>query len=95
MPGIATNPYDSSNPTGTNDFYLMNGSYVKLKNVTLGYSLPKSVFTASKFIQGARFFIDAQNVTTFTGYKGFDPELGTDNPYPQALSLSFGFNLNF
>lgn len=95
MPGIATNPYDSSNPSGTNDFYLMNGSYVKLKNVTLGYSLPKSVFANSKFIQGARFFIDAQNVATFTGYKGFDPELTTDNPYPQAVSLSFGFNLNF
>ena len=95
MPGIATNPYDSSNPSGTNDFYLMNGSYVKLKNVTLGYSLPQSVFANSKFIQGARFFIDAQNVATFTGYKGFDPELTTDNPYPQAVSLSFGFNLNF
>lgn len=95
MPGIATNPYDSSNPSGTNDFYLMNGSYVKLKNITLGYSLPKSVFTNSKFIHGARFFLDAQNVATITGYKGFDPELATDNPYPQALSLSFGFNLNF
>ena len=95
MPGIASNPYDNSNPTGTNDFYLMNGGYVKLKNITLGYSLPASVFTKSKFIQGVRFFIDAQNVATFTGYKGFDPELGTDNPYPQALSLSFGFNLNF
>ena len=95
MPGIATNVYNSSNPSGNNDFFLMNGSYVKLKNITLGYTLPQSVFTNSKFIQGARFFIDAQNVATFTGYKGFDPELGTDNPYPQALSLSFGFNLSF
>lgn len=95
MPGIATNVYSSSNPSGNNDFYLMNGSYVKLKNITLGYTIPQSVFANSKFIQGARFFIDAQNIATFTGYKGFDPELSTDNPYPQALSLSFGFNLNF
>ena len=95
MPGIATNPYDSSNPTGTSDFYLMNASYVKLKNITLGYTLPESVFLKSRFIKGARFFIDAQNVATFTSYVGFDPELDVYNPYPQALSLSFGFNLNF
>lgn len=93
MPGVATNPYDSSNPTGTNDFYLMNGSFVKLKNITLGYSLPSSLFWKGSFIQGARFFVDMQNVATFTKYKGFDPELSTGNPYPQALSLSFGFNL--
>lgn len=95
MPGIATNSYDSSNPAGNNDFHLMNGAYVKLKNITLGYTLPRKVFTNSKFIKDARFFVDLQNVATFTGYEGFDPELGTDNPYPQALSLSLGFNLNF
>jgi len=95
MPGVATNVYDSSNPTGTNNFHLMNGSYVKLKNITLGYTLPTTVFTGSKFIQSARFFVDAQNLATFTSYKGFDPELASENPYPQAVSLSFGFNLGF
>ena len=95
MPGVATNVYSSSNPSGNNDFYLMDGSYVKLKNITLGYTIPQSAFANSNFIRGARFFVDAQNVATFTAYKGFDPELSTDNPYPQALSLSFGFNLNF
>lgn len=95
MPGIATNPYDSSNPSNNSDFYLMDGSYVKLKNVTLGYTLPNTIFHNSKFIQGVRFFVDAQNVATITSYKGFDPELATDNPYPQALSLSFGFNIDF
>lgn len=95
MPGIATNPYDSKNPSGANDFYLQDGSYVKLKNITLGYTLPQSIFLKSNFIRGARFFVDAQNVATITGYDGFDPELSTGNPYPQALSLSFGFNLNF
>ncbi len=95
MPGVATNPYDSSNPTGVNDFYLMKGAYVKLKNVTLGYTLPEQIFTNSRFIKGVRFFLDAQNLATITKYKGFDPELDTDYPYPQAVSLSFGFNLNF
>lgn len=95
MPGVATNPYDSSNPSGNSDFYLQDGSYVKLKNITLGYTLPQKFFTKSNFIHGARFFVDAQNVFTITSYDGFDPELSTGNPYPQALSLSFGFNLNF
>ena len=76
-------------------FFFTPWSYVKLKNITLGYTLPQSVFLKSNFIRGARFFVDAQNVATFTGYDGFDPELSTGNPYPQALSLSFGFNLNF
>lgn len=95
IPGIATNPYDSSNPTSNNDFYLMDGSYLKIKNITLGYTLPESVFKKSNFIQNARFFVDAQNIATFTKYYGFDPELYTDNPYPQALSLTFGVNLSF
>lgn len=95
MPGVASNPYDSSNPSNTHDFHYMSGNYIKLKNITLGYTLPQKIFANSKFIQGARFFVDAQNIATFTGYEGFDPELSTDNPYPQALSLSFGFNLSF
>ncbi|MGN0048456.1 MAG: SusC/RagA family TonB-linked outer membrane protein [Bacteroides sp.] len=95
MPGVATNPYDSQNPSGNSDFYLQNGSYIKLKNITLGYTLPQQMFAKSNFIRGARFFIDAQNVFTITAFDGFDPELTTGNPYPQALSLSFGFNLNF
>lgn len=95
MPGIANNIYSGDNPSGKNDFFLMSGNYVKLKNITLGYTLPRNLFANSKFIQSIRFFVDAQNVATFTNYEGFDPELDTDNPYPQALSLSFGFNLNF
>lgn len=95
FPGIASDQYAGQNPSSTNNFYLMNGSYVKLKSMTLGYTLPKQLFTRSKTLKGARFFIDAQNIATFTGYEGFDPELQTDNPYPQALSLSFGFNLDF
>lgn len=95
MPGIATNLSDSANPSGTNDFHWLDGSYVKLKNITLGYTLPKRIYTANSCVKDIRLFIDAQNVCTITGYKGFDPELATDNPYPQALSLSFGVNIDF
>lgn len=95
MPGIAANPYDGSNPTETSDFYYRSGSYIKLKNITLGYSLPESVFKSKKVLSAARFFIDAQNVFTITNYKGFDPELKPELPYPQAVALSFGVNLSF
>lgn len=95
LPGVATNPYDASNPSGNSDFYLMDGSYLKLKSITLGYTMPRNIFAGSHFIQGVRFFIDAQNVATWTSYEGFDPELSVNNPYPQALSLSFGFNVTF
>lgn len=95
LPGIASDQYAGQNPASKNNFHLMDGSYVKLKNISFGYTLPKQIFLNSKTVQGARFFVDAQNVATFTSYKGFDPELQTDNPYPQALSLSFGFNLDF
>ncbi len=95
MPGIATNVYDNANPSNNNDFHWLDGSYVKLKSITLGYTLPRSIYTANSCVKDIRLFIDAQNVCTFTNYKGFDPELATDNPYPQALSLSFGVNIDF
>lgn len=95
IPGIASNIYDGQNPARTNDFHLMRGDYLKLKNITLGYSLPKKLFRQGYILRGARFFVDAQNIATWTKYKGFDPELAVDNPYPQAVSLSFGFNLDF
>lgn len=95
LPGIATNPYNAYNPSGTDDFFLMNSSYLKLKYITLSYSVPDSIFKHNGFIKSARCFIDAQNVWTITSYRGFDPELSTGNPYPQAVSLSLGFNMSF
>ena len=94
MPGIAPNVYDNSNPTRTNDFYLMSGNFVRLRSITLGYTMPSTLFQNTA-VTGIRFFLDAQNVAKFTKYKGFDPEFASENPYPQALSLSFGFNVNF
>jgi len=94
MPGVAVNPYDNSNPTATNDFFLTEASYIRLSSITLGYTMPAKLFE-NKTIQGLRFFLDAQNVATITKYKGFDPEFAVQNPYPQALSISLGVNVNF
>ena len=95
LPGIASNPYSGSNPTGTHDFYLEKASFVRLKNITLGYRLPDKLWGNRKFIQSARIFVDVQNLAVFSNYNGYDPEFTEVNPYPQALSTTFGVNLKF
>lgn len=96
------NPYDASNPTTnvapnntiTNDFWLVNGSFARIKNITLGYTLPETLLTKLN-VNSVRLYIDVQNVYVFTKYKGIDPEVSDINPYPQALSTSFGLNITF
>ena len=56
--------------------YVEDGTYVRLKNVTLGYNLPRSIITKTRVLQGARLSIGVQNLATFTKYKGYDPEVG-------------------
>lgn len=90
-PGYAANPYTGNNPTATNNFFGQNINFLRLKNVTLGYKLP----LRDKFIKSLRFFVDVQNLAIITNYKGYDPEYTEVNPYPQALSTTFGINANF
>ncbi|MBK5720113.1 TonB-dependent receptor [Dysgonomonas sp. Marseille-P4677] len=83
-------------------YYLENGNYLKLSNLTLGYTLnlPKSVP-----VSNCRVFITGENLFCITGYKGLDPELnsgnfksaGTDDrdKYPTIRSFTFGLNLIF
>ena len=92
----------TSDPNGNfnaSDFYIEDGSYLRIRNVTLGYSLPKSL--SSKLRTGAvRVFATANNLFTITNYSGFDPEIGMDNNgldvgrYPQARSFIFGLSVN-
>ncbi len=95
-PGLSntSNPFSGSNPTSTNDFWLMNANYLRIKNVTLGYTLPQKVLSALK-LKTIRIYADFQNLYVFTKYKGIDPELSDVNPYPQALSTTFGVNVSF
>lgn len=93
------------------DLYVENGNYLKLKNITLGYTLPKSI-TTKLGMQKLRFYVTAQNVFTITKYSGYDPELGetyADTPdaygvtelavdrgqFPQTRSFIMGVNINF
>jgi hypothetical protein len=80
------------------DWYLEDGSYLRLKNFTLGYTIPASVSNAVR-ISGIRLYFTSQNLLTFTKYKGFDPEVaeyGLDMmKYPQSRTFMFGANINF
>ncbi len=58
-----------------NSRFVENASYVRLKNVALGYSLPKSLTNHVSFLEAIRFYASAQNVFKITGYKGTDPEV--------------------
>ncbi|WP_234347534.1 TonB-dependent receptor [Parabacteroides bouchesdurhonensis] len=83
------------------EWYIEDGSYVRLKNLTIGYTLPDS-WTKKITVQNLRLFVAAQNLFTITGYSGLDPELGNTNPqfmgidmgwYPQARSFMFGISM--
>jgi TonB-linked SusC/RagA family outer membrane protein len=96
---------DPNSNTRASDRFVENGSYLRLKNVNLGFNLPNSV-AAKIHMRKLRVFAAAQNLVTFTKYKGFDPEVSTFNSdplsqgtdflsAPQAKSLTLGVNLGF
>ena len=81
-----------------------DGSYLRLKTVSLGYTFPAKVLK-NTFISRARVYVSAQNLLTFTNYSGYDPEVSIKNTalqpgldfsaYPRAASFNLGVNLNF
>lgn len=80
------------------DFYVENGSYMRIKNVTLGYTLPK-MFMNRIGVRSARIYANAQNLVTFTKYSGLDPEVGIGQNgvdlglYPQSRIILLGINV--
>lgn len=81
-----------------------DGSYLRVKNVTLGYNLPAKI-AKSMHVSKARFYVSVQNLYTFTNYSGYDPEVSIKNTalhpgldfsaYPRARTFNFGINLDF
>lgn len=81
-----------------------DGSYLRLKTVTLGYTFPKALIAKAK-LSNARVYVAAQNLWTWTSYSGYDPEVSVRNSaltpgldfssYPRAFTLSLGVNLGF
>ncbi len=94
---------DVNNNYRVSDLYIENGSYLRLKNIQVGYTLPKSFLEKIKC--GAwRFYVSAENLLTFTGYTGADPEIGAMSSfdvgidrgiYPAARTFRFGTSISF
>lgn len=84
------------------EFFVRDADYLRLKNLTLGYTLPKSI-TQMAQIEKVRFYVTAENLLTFTKYTGMEPEVGGEplslgidkGIYPQAKSFVFGVSVNF
>lgn len=99
---IANDPNDNDR---ISDRYIEDGSYLRVRNITLGYTLPANV--ARKWmLENIRVYANIQNLATFTNYSGYDPEIGAstasqnvfglDNGrYPSPQVYSFGVSLSF
>ena len=75
IPRIVT-PDVNGNGLRFTDKFVEDGSYIRIKNITLGYSIPKSLIGKQNVLQGVRLAVGVQNLYTFTKYKGYDPEVG-------------------
>lgn len=99
IPRITNNPISSDNNYGkiTNRF-VEDGSYVRLKNISLSYNIPAKLLGYTKAIKGLKIVVGAQNLFTITDYKGYDPEVGAyigtgssgGNQGNQAIGIDFG-----
>ena len=84
------------------DLYVKNGNFARIKNLQIGYTLPKA-WTSKFFVDRLRVYVAAENLLTITPYDGLDPELGGDESsngidrgyYPQARTFMVGLNLGF
>lgn len=96
---------DSNDNNRMSDRFIEDGSYLRIKNISLGYTFPKK-WISKLNIDNLRIYMNIQNAFTFTKYKGYDPEVGAYNynvllrgldnaRYPSQRIYTFGLNLSF
>ncbi len=89
---------DPNHNSRISDRFVEDGSYLRLKNITLSYTFPAK-WTQKISIENARIYLSCENVATLTRYSGFDPEVGINgidgNRYPVSRTFSLGVNFNF
>jgi hypothetical protein len=111
---VVSNPYtdmpratsnDPNQNTRISDRYIEDGSYLKIKNLSIGYNVPESVLKTIK-VRTLKIYANVQNIATFTKYTGFDPEIGEDlmerlvygldnGRYPTPRIYTVGISLGF
>lgn len=97
-------PRNANNNLRVSDFYIEDGAYVRLRNLQIGYTIPRTL-TQQIGVDKFRVYVGMKNLLTFTKYSGFDPEVvGQSDPlqqgidqanYPQARTFLVGLNVNF
>ena len=95
--GTIPNPVGSPMNRENSSRFVEDGSYFRLKNLQIGYTLPKNI-TQKFHCSRLRFYFTATNLFTVTKYSGFDPEVGSGvdyGNYPQSRTFTFGLNANF
>lgn len=105
MPRIGASSASSASNYRLSNRFVEDGSYVRVKNISIGYNLPKKLYSQYG-ISNIKVYSNAQNVLTFTKYKGYDPEVGAINQnvlltgidngrYPSPIITTLGLNVNF
>ncbi|MBW4359554.1 SusC/RagA family TonB-linked outer membrane protein [Flavobacterium sp. NAS39] len=106
-PEVASSPQNGSDPNSPSTKYLESGDFLRLGNLTVGYTF-KGAFMDKIKLNSARLFVSGENLFVITNYSGFDPEVDTNKAlngvpsagmdylsYPRDKSISFGLNVTF
>ncbi|MCI1648921.1 MAG: TonB-dependent receptor [Bacteroides sp.] len=95
---------DTNNNMRNSSFYVEDGSYLRLQNMQIGYTIPEALCMKTKLFSSCRVYVSGQNIFTLTKYSGLDPELGINSPldmgvdnthYPTSRTFTVGVNMQF
>ena len=85
---------DGQNAAVSSDWWMYDATWLKMRNIQIGYNLPASI-AKKAFIQRARVFFSGENMFMITKFPGLDPEIGTGFNYPTMKQYAFGLNVTF
>lgn len=98
QPGDVTNIARPESTRQFDEHLLENASFMRLKNLTVSYTLPKRWMRKTGFMDGCKVFFVGRNLLTVTSYRGYDPEVDTNislGNYPNTKQFTFGLELSF
>jgi len=90
VPDLLYNGYQSNS-----SYWVVDASFIRCKDIALGYTLPKKWLASQKIISSLRIYADVQNLFTITSYPGVDPEINQGNYYPLSKSYMAGLTVQF
>ena len=97
-PGQITNIARPESSLQFDSHLIENASFLRLKNLSVGYTIPKNIVSKTKILSNIRLFAIARNLFTVTKYTGYDPEVDSNlqlGNYPNTRQFSFGGEITF